>query len=235
MNVQFDKVKTSRNRGVHCIIGNTYRSDNLVRMIKTLWLESNLHGRLLIASRYLTHGGRHSGTIESEDLGIPTDIIKHYGNWKNRLNRLESHYIGKLPSQFTRGVTGFWDKPFFIARNSVNPPLSLQKRVFLWIEDYFRQYDVAWKKECEKEMKESDKSGYVTLEIIQEIPQSESTCTESTRSKKKKASEVYSKVDTAKRGFLKLLTRCRRIILQDSAVFLNLKKENYIISSKEKP
>ncbi|CEP09606.1 hypothetical protein [Parasitella parasitica] len=38
-------------------------------------------------------------------------------------------------------------------------------------------------------------------------------------------------VYAAKRGFLKLLIRCRRIILQDSAVYLILKRENDIVNT----
>jgi hypothetical protein len=61
----------------------------------------------------VTHGGRHAGAMEVEALGIPLDLIKRGGGWKDRLGRLETHYLGKLPSQFARGIAGFWDKPLY--------------------------------------------------------------------------------------------------------------------------
>ncbi|KAK3806134.1 MAG: hypothetical protein J3Q66DRAFT_393120 [Benniella sp.] len=39
------------------------------------------------------------------------------GNWKDKLGRLEAHYLGELPSQFARGMTGFRSKPFGMPRN----------------------------------------------------------------------------------------------------------------------
>jgi len=54
--------------------------------------------------------------MEAENFGVP-DIIKQGGNWKDKLGRLETHYLDKLPSQFARGMAGFWNKPFRIARN----------------------------------------------------------------------------------------------------------------------
>jgi len=43
---------------------------------------------------------------------------------------------------------------------------------------------------------------------------------------KGKQKVVQSSIDTAKRGFLRLLIRCRRIILQDAAVYLYFNKKN---------
>ena len=40
-----------------------------------------------------THGGRHTGTMEAEALVIPLDLIKRGGGWKDRLDRLETHYL----------------------------------------------------------------------------------------------------------------------------------------------
>ncbi|CAO3630202.1 unnamed protein product [Mucor hiemalis] len=44
-----------------------------------------------ILTTRVTHGGRHAGAMEAESLGIPTDIIKKGGGWKDRLNHLETH------------------------------------------------------------------------------------------------------------------------------------------------
>ncbi|KAL7311396.1 hypothetical protein PS15m_009165 [Mucor circinelloides] len=55
----------------------------------------------------MTHGGRHASAMEAEGPGIPFDLIKREGGWKDRLGRLETHYLGKLSSSSARGMTGF--------------------------------------------------------------------------------------------------------------------------------
>ncbi|KAI7880027.1 uncharacterized protein EV154DRAFT_568567 [Mucor mucedo] len=85
----------------------------------------------------VTHGGRHASLMEAEGLIIPFDLIKRGGGWKDCLGRLEIHYVGKLPSPFARGMAGFWEKPFSLARNTVSPSLELQRTIFPLIESYF--------------------------------------------------------------------------------------------------
>ncbi|CEP19612.1 hypothetical protein [Parasitella parasitica] len=55
--------------------------------------------------------------MEAEFLGISFDIIKRGGEWKVHLGCLETHYLGKLPSDFARVMAGFWQKQFFLERN----------------------------------------------------------------------------------------------------------------------
>ncbi|OAD65350.1 hypothetical protein PHYBLDRAFT_153601 [Phycomyces blakesleeanus NRRL 1555(-)] len=80
-----------------------------------------------IYTTQVIHGGRHAGSMEAEGLRISFDLIKQEGGWKDRLGRLETHYLGKLPSPFARGMAGFWEKPFSLARNGVSLPMELQK------------------------------------------------------------------------------------------------------------
>ena len=116
-----------------------------------------LTGEAVFTTR-VTHGGRHAGAMEAERLGIPFDLIKQGEGWKDRLGRLETHYLDKLPSSFARGMAGFWEKLFSLARNSVSPTLELQRMVFPWIESYFGEGNVEWEAVCEKEMKEIDEN-----------------------------------------------------------------------------
>ncbi|KAG2206233.1 hypothetical protein INT45_003904, partial [Circinella minor] len=71
----------------------------------------------------------------------PFDLIKRGGGWKDRLGRLETHYLG-----------------FHLPRNNASPSLELQRMIFSWIEDYFGSKNEAWKKICEKEMREVDEN-----------------------------------------------------------------------------
>ncbi|CEP12336.1 hypothetical protein [Parasitella parasitica] len=103
----------------------------------------------------VTHGGGcHVGVMKAEAIGVSFEAIKRGGNWKDRFGRLEAHYLGKLPYPFARGIAGFKDKPFGLPKNSVPPPLDLQKMVFPWIEDYFSRGNLDWKIACDKEINE---------------------------------------------------------------------------------
>lgn len=189
----------------------------------------------------VTHSGRHAGAIEAEALGIPYDFIKRGGGWKDRLGRLETHYLGKLASQFARGMARFWDKPFNLSRNSASPSLGLQRTIFPWIESYFGVDNSEWKKTCDNEMKEIDENE------DEGVSDEDEECADGTefveedgqmvQPKKKPATKkptvVQRSTDTAKRGFIRLLVRCRRVILQDAAVYLHLKKENCFVNTKK--
>ncbi|KAI9021416.1 hypothetical protein CLU79DRAFT_753236 [Phycomyces nitens] len=116
-------------------------------------------------------------------------------------------------------MAGFWDKPFNLSRNSISPSLELQRTIFPWIKDHFECDNAAWKKVCDKEIKEVDENedGRMVQQRIKQI--------------KKKHLAVQRSTDTAKRGFLRLLIRCRRVILQDAAVYIYLKKENSLVNT----
>ncbi|KAG2206098.1 hypothetical protein INT47_003747, partial [Mucor saturninus] len=192
----------------------------------------------------VTHGGRHAGSMEAEGLGIPFDLIKRGGGWKDRLGRLETHYLGKLPSPFARGMAGFWEKPFSLARNTVSPSLELQRTIFPWIESYFGVGNVEWEAACDKEMKEIDENededdNVINLEIRSQADPVEFVEEDGRMLLKEKKSngkqkKTQNSIDTAKRGFLRLLIRCRRIILQDAAIYLYMNKENKYVSN-DKP
>ncbi|OAD76857.1 hypothetical protein PHYBLDRAFT_142363 [Phycomyces blakesleeanus NRRL 1555(-)] len=157
--------------------------------------------------------------MEAEDLGIPFDLIK--------------------------STTGFWEKPFSLARNGVSLPMELQKMVFPWIEDYFGVGNAKWVAVCEKEMNEVDENededeNIINLEIDEEADSVEFVeedgrlqSKEKKRKGKKRATQ--SSINTTKHGFLRLLIQCRRIILQDAAVYLYLNKENKHINTRNLP
>lgn len=153
----------------------------------------------------ITHGGRHSGAMEAESLGMPFDTIKKGGGWKDRLGRLETHYLGKVPSEFAHGLAGFWNKPFGLERNRVDPPIELQKKIFPWVEDFFGD-SAAWKKECLDEMNEKDENEYYEGDVsnpdyfVQEHGE-EDLVEGHSREKGKQAKVVYRSVDVARRGF----------------------------------
>ncbi|KAG2222130.1 hypothetical protein INT45_007566 [Circinella minor] len=180
----------------------------------------------------VTHGGRHATTIEAEALGIPFDLIKR--------GCLETHYLSKLPSQFAKGMAGFWDKAFHLPRNNASPSLKLQQMIFPWMEDYFGSENKAWKIICEKEMREVDENKDDGISDNNDDENNNVEFVEENRRMvqgngqrvRKTHATIQRSTDTAKRGFLRLLVRCRRVILQDAAVYLYFRKENGVVRSK---
>ncbi|CEP09608.1 hypothetical protein [Parasitella parasitica] len=132
----------------------------------------------------VTHGGRHSGAMEAESLGTPIDSIKK-----------------DVPSEFARGMAGFWNKPFGLERNRADPPIELQQKIFPWIEEYFCESNTTWKKECLDEMNQIDEN-----EFIEEDAASRQL-SEKAKGKHRETAAVHQTIDAAKRGFLKLLIR----------------------------
>lgn len=144
-------------------------------------------------------------------------------------------------------MAGFWEKPFSLARNDVSPPMELQKMIFPWIEDYFGAGNEEWVAAYEKEMAEVDENededeNVINREIDEEADEEPTQFVEENgiinmREKKGKGKQKASQssINTAKRGFLRLLIRCRRIILQDAAVYLFLNKEKKYIYTKSYP
>jgi hypothetical protein len=126
-------------------------------------------------------------------------------------------------------MAGFQDKPYYLSRNSVNPPVELQQMVFPWIEGVYGKDNDEWRKECEAEMAEVDAN--IVL-LISAGPSSNLTqaLRESGKSSKLAMIMAYQDRDIAKAGFLRLLVRCRWIILQDAAFRLHYKQKSLILN-----
>ncbi|CEP14188.1 hypothetical protein [Parasitella parasitica] len=155
-----------------------------------------------IYSTRITHVGRHAGIMEAESLGIPFDIVNRSGGWKDRLSHLETHYLVNLPSPFARGMAGFWQKPFFLERNQVSPPLDIQRLIFPGMETIHGKNE-EWLKTYEDKMREIDENNDQGDNAQSSRPEANPRAVKRT-------------TDTAKRAFLKLFLRLRRVILQDA-------------------
>ncbi|KAK3830324.1 MAG: hypothetical protein J3R72DRAFT_528027 [Linnemannia gamsii] len=186
-----------------------------------------LYDRFHVNSSKKTHGGWHSGTVESNYLEIPNEVIKEGGRWMADRGKMETYYSSNLPSARALGMAGFQDKPYYLSRNGVDPSVKLQQMVFPWIEEVYGKDNDEWKKECEAEMAEVDTN--IVPPISAGAP---STLTkalaESGENSKAAMMITYQDRDIAKAGFLRLLVRCRRIILQDAAYRLHYKQKSLI-------
>ncbi|KAG2203683.1 hypothetical protein INT46_003330 [Mucor plumbeus] len=205
---------------------NQYKKDNGDFLKEDRWHNWKKTAKKVLLDQAIhttraTHGGRHTGTMEAEALVIPLDLIKRGGGWKD---------------------PGYWDKLFGLARNGVSPPIELQIMIFPWIESYFGEKNAGWVTAYEREMQEvyenEDEDGnIIDLEVNEdsvEFVEEDGRMIIKEKQKKGKQRAVQSSMDTAKRGFLRLLIRCRRINLQDAAVYMYLNKENKHVNSRSR-
>lgn len=164
------------------------------------------------------------------------DDVKHGGGWRDNLSRLETNYIGKLPLPFARGMAGFKDKPFHLERNVLKPSLALQRNVFPWIEGIYGENE-NWRIVCDREMNEYDEN-YDDGQEAEDVPEfnmieEDGQGSQVQNQQQQQQSNVQIKVcDINKRGFLKLLVRLRRVILQDAATMLFLNRPNELLKTE---
>ncbi|KAF9079265.1 hypothetical protein BGX27_006714, partial [Mortierella sp. AM989] len=130
-----------------------------------------------------------------------------------------------LPVTFARGIAGYRGVPVHIKRNELVPPIGLQKQIFPFVESAYKsqskETQERWERECEDDMNELDTDGFVSLEEEVRIFK-ERWLTNRTRAIETDADVVAADPDIAKRRFLKLLVRLRRVILQDAVVYFHL-------------
>lgn len=160
-----------------------------------------------------------------------------------------AYYMTKLPERFAVGMGGYFETPFHLARNRVTPDHDLQAQIFPWIEGAFDladgSSDMVWRKECKDMMNEIDENEVKEMVVLADktpTPTPSSTKSKSkfkgkgrkldnTNSGEESAVAVTSDSDVvAMRAFLKLLLRCRRIILQDAAIRLIYNHKNNTLS-----
>ncbi|GJJ71713.1 hypothetical protein EMPS_04070 [Entomortierella parvispora] len=113
------------------------------------------------------------------------------------------------------------DKPYFIERDLVTPPLDLQRQVSPWIEKVFddpriKRLASSWIKTCDEEMEGGDTNVASETDVWWKMNEED---VEGDRCDHGHVSNTYehgSIVDLI--AFLKLMVRMRRFILQDSVI-----------------
>ncbi|CEP09625.1 hypothetical protein, partial, partial [Parasitella parasitica] len=146
----------------------------------------------------VTHGGRHAGSQEAQDLNIPLTSSSKAAAGRTALCGWRPIILAS--SRQPWGMAGFWEKPFFLQRNTVSRSLDLLLTIFPWTESYYGPNNVEWVKTCDNVMKEVDEFDPPSEGPIQFVE-------EAAQSSKRKVPEaprrpVQSSGDNAKRGFL---------------------------------
>ncbi|KAF9342838.1 hypothetical protein BGX26_006738 [Mortierella sp. AD094] len=121
-------------------------------------------------------------------------------------------------------MAGFLDKSYFLSWNAVAPSIPLQQMIFPWVENAYGVDNQYWEEQCLDEMNEIDESNVPPFST--RYPEPSSSNVEASGSWN---TETNYDRDVAKAGFLRLLVRCRRIILQDAAYRLHYDENSRIL------
>ncbi|KAI8594344.1 hypothetical protein EDD21DRAFT_359975 [Dissophora ornata] len=155
-------------------------------------------------------------------MGMLQEEIRIGGRWVHGVGKMQQFYLSNYPIPFAFGMAGFREKSLHLKRNEVSPPMELQQEIFPFIETAFGEPGTEdreeWQKTCVDEMNEKKQNDSSQLQDV--LPLQSTTTQEAGVPP---AHTVH--LDVAKRSFLKLLLRQRRVILQDAAVYMygNLK------------
>ncbi|KAE8213934.1 hypothetical protein CF319_g9129, partial [Tilletia indica] len=87
-------------------------------------------GALNIQSSKKTHLNRGGGARRAEDNGASEAQIRRAGRWV--VEKMQGCYLTGLPRESMRAMAGFNTQPgaFYLPRNTIIPPLSLQQQIF---------------------------------------------------------------------------------------------------------
>ncbi|KAF9921924.1 hypothetical protein BGZ67_000179 [Mortierella alpina] len=158
----------------------------------------------------------HFGSLPSgtESRPDPSTWPLEYG-----ARQMEAYYVPKNPiiGAFYMAHFNKDNEPHFIERDSIVPPLSLQRLIFPWIESTFDNdmpdKTESWIQECDQAMLGDDPSEPKTSDVYWD-PIMESDVN------KDQSTKLASTAMVDRIGFLKLLVRTRRVILQDAVLYL---------------
>ena len=94
---------------------------------------------LEIPSDHYLHFGRVMGAIDLERLERESDEVRQLGNWDPKTQ--EVRYSTKLPMKAIRAKAGFHQAGgmYFNTRTVVEPPESLRKCIFPWLEESLKK------------------------------------------------------------------------------------------------
>lgn len=139
---------------------------------------------------------------------------------------MHQYYLSNLPIPFARGIAGFKDKPFHLRRNEVVPPISLQQKVFPFIERAYDSQGAAarqcWERECLEEMTTLNKvNDLENVDLVGEIEIIKKHWIRAGISDESVDSDTLWTPGIAKKSFLKLLIWLRRVILQDAVAYIH--------------
>ncbi|CAD6947491.1 unnamed protein product [Tilletia caries] len=96
----------------------------------------------LTGCKKVTHAARGLGAREAELLEVSSAEIERLGGWKAS-DAMTQYYLTHLPIRAPRAMSGFNPNggTYFLARDTLEPPLALQKQIFSQIEHWQARVD----------------------------------------------------------------------------------------------
>ncbi|CAO3565015.1 unnamed protein product [Mortierella alpina] len=173
-----------------------------------------------VYSPRVTHMGRHSGAAEAYHLGLSIDHLRLLGRWS--MGQMEKYYMPKNPTIGAFYMAHFYqpNDPYFLPRDLVTPPLSLQRRIFPWIEQSFEkdspERTESWIKECDKDMLAIDPGEPTDHDFHLDF----NPAKEKDMRMKSDGKRLINTAMVDRMAFLSTLVRMRRVILQDAVLYL---------------
>ena len=74
-------------------------------------------------------------TCKLEDLEVHIDNIAQMGHWAH--GKMHTYYLSKLDVPGAFAMSGFYNMPYDLKRDSLTPPLDLQWLIVPWIEGQY--------------------------------------------------------------------------------------------------
>ncbi|KAF9944770.1 hypothetical protein BGZ70_004355, partial [Mortierella alpina] len=173
-----------------------------------------------VHSPRVTHMGRHSGSAEAYHLGLSIDHLRLLGRWS--MGQMEKYYMPRNPIIGPYYMAHFYqpNDPYFLPRDLVMPPLSLQRRIFPWIEQSFEKDDPerteSWIKACNDDMMAVDPGEPSDQEFHRDF----NPAHVKERLMKGDGKRLMNTATVDRTAFLSALVRMRRVILQDAVLYL---------------
>jgi hypothetical protein len=153
--------------------------------------------RANITSKKVTHTGRGSGARHAQEMGAGIEEIAQHGNWNN--SRVVLFYLSGIPKDVPHKLAGFrgQGERSWLARNTLVPPLELQRKLWPFIEDLFPGGEDG-QKWIENIMMDRDRY----------------------HGRPSSNRHIYSSDDFNQMRLMALLTHLRKIVLQDAIVLM---------------
>ncbi|KAF9280818.1 hypothetical protein BGZ74_002516 [Mortierella antarctica] len=94
-----------------------------------------------VLSSKVTHAGHQAGAQQAQSAGATIEEIAQHGNWLHQW--VATHYLSEIPERVPLKLAGFThhQERFWIARNTVIPPVELQKLIFPILDDAYLDKD----------------------------------------------------------------------------------------------
>lgn len=146
-----------------------------------------------------THEHRGAGARHAQEAGADVSAIAQHGHWLH--DRVSTHYLSHIPSGVALKMAGCTmpGERLWLARNTLIPPIALQRKLFPFIETYFNG-DRDWLQWMENIM------------MDQEV----------TYGRPSVPPGLYDTSSAPRLRFFVLLARLRKVVLQDAVALMDI-------------